>query len=78
MKEAVNEEHAGKRKHELNWKVHRIHWEKNRFIYDLKYVRKAISQDLVRRRQPQRSPPALPALGSRPRPRSTTTWSGRR
>ena len=49
MKEAVNEEHEGKRKNELTWKIHRIHWEKNRFIYDLKYVRKAISQELVRR-----------------------------
>ena len=48
MKEAVNEEHEGKRKNELTWKIHRIHWEKNRFIYDLKYVRKAISQELVR------------------------------
>lgn len=48
MKEAVNEEHEGKRKNELTWKIHRIHWEKNRFIFDLKYVRKAISQELVR------------------------------
>ena len=47
MKEAVNEEHEGKRKNELTWKIHRIHWEKNRFIFDLKYVRKAISQELV-------------------------------
>lgn len=48
MKEAVNEEHDGKRKAELTWKIHRINWEKNRFIYDLMYVRKAISIDLVR------------------------------
>ena len=47
MKEAVNEEHEGKRKCELNWKVHRIHWEKNRFIYDLMYVRKVMSRELV-------------------------------
>jgi bud site selection protein 31 len=46
MKEAVNEEHEGKRKCELNWKVHRIHWEKNRFIYDLMYVRKVMSREL--------------------------------
>ncbi len=46
MKEAVNEEHEGRRKNELTWKINRIHWEKNRFIYDLMYVRK------VRRRQP--------------------------
>ena len=47
MKEAVNEEHEGKRKCELTWKVHRIHWEKNRFIYDLMYKRKVMSRELV-------------------------------
>ena len=41
MKEAVNEEHEGRRKNELTWKINRIHWEKNRFIYDLMYSRKA-------------------------------------
>ena len=48
MKEAVNEEHEGKRKAELTWKIHRIHWEKNRFVYDLMYQRKVMSRDLVR------------------------------
>lgn len=47
MKEAVNEEHEGKRKNETTWKIHRIHWEKNRFIYDLMYVRKVMSRELV-------------------------------
>ena len=47
MKEAVNEEHEGRRKNELTWKIHRIHWEKNRFIYDLMYVRKVMSRELV-------------------------------
>lgn len=47
MKEAVNEEHEGKRKNEGTWKIHRIHWEKNRFIYDLMYVRKVMSRELV-------------------------------
>ncbi|KAK9834265.1 hypothetical protein WJX81_001662 [Elliptochloris bilobata] len=46
MKEAVNEEHEGRRKNELTWKIHRIHWEKNRFIYDLMYVRKVMSREL--------------------------------
>eukprot|EP00884_Botryococcus_braunii_P020617 jgi/Botrbrau1/7239/Bobra.0021s0022.1 len=46
MKEAVNEEHEGRRKNELTWKIHRIHWEKNRFIYDLMYVRKVMSKEL--------------------------------
>lgn len=47
MKEAVNEEHEGRRKNELAWKIHRIHWEKNRFIFDLMYQRKVMSKDLV-------------------------------
>lgn len=46
MKEAVNEEHEGRRKNELTWKINRIHWEKNRFIYDLMYSRKVISTAL--------------------------------
>lgn len=48
MKEAVNEEHEGKRRAELTYKIHRIHWEKNRFIYDLMYQRKVMSRELVR------------------------------
>ena len=48
MAEAVDEDHEGKRKAEMTWKIHRIHWEKNRFIYDLMYQRKAISKQLVR------------------------------
>ena len=46
MKDAVNEEHEGKRKNELTWRIHRIHWEKNRLIYDLMYKRKALSREL--------------------------------
>ncbi|PNH09682.1 Protein BUD31 2, partial [Tetrabaena socialis] len=46
LKEAVNEEHEGKRKTELTWKIHRLHWEKNRFIYDLMYQRKVMARDL--------------------------------
>jgi bud site selection protein 31 len=48
MRDAVNESHEGKRKNETTWKIHRLHWEKNRFIYDLMYVRKVISRELVR------------------------------
>lgn len=48
MRDAVNEDGAGKRKAELNWKVHRVHWEKNRFVFDLMYVRKVMSRELVR------------------------------
>lgn len=47
MKDAVNEEHEGKRKNETTWKIHRLHWEKNRFIYDLMYQRKVMSKELV-------------------------------
>lgn len=47
MKEAVNEDHETKRKAELTWKINRIHWEKNRFIYDLMYQRKVLSKELV-------------------------------
>lgn len=51
MKDAVNEDHAGKRRAELPWKVHRVHWEKNRFVFDLMYQRKVMSRELVRRRE---------------------------
>ncbi len=47
LKDAVSEENEGKRKCEASWKIHRIHWEKNRFIYDLMYVRKVMSRELV-------------------------------
>jgi bud site selection protein 31 len=38
MKDAVNEPHEGKRKNELTWKIHLIHWEKNRYIYNAYWV----------------------------------------
>lgn len=47
LKDAVNEDHDGKRVSELTWKIHRLHWEKNRFIYDLMYKRKVMSKELV-------------------------------
>merc|ERR1712010_233911 len=46
MKEAVEEPHEGKRKAETTWKIHKIHWEKNRFIYNLHFVDKKISKAL--------------------------------
>ncbi|PSC71064.1 G10 family [Micractinium conductrix] len=46
MKEAVNEDTSAKRRNETTWKVTRIHWEKNRFIYDLMYNRKVMSREL--------------------------------
>lgn len=47
LKDAVADDAEGKRKAEASWKIHRIHWEKNRFIYDLMYVRKVMSRELV-------------------------------
>ena len=29
------------------WKIHRLHWEKNRFIFDLKYNKQIISNNSV-------------------------------
>ena len=46
MRDAVSEEHDGKRKNELTWRIHRVHWEKNRFLFDLRYKQKALSQEL--------------------------------
>lgn len=40
---------SDKRRAETTWKIHRIHWEKNRFIYDLMYKRKVMSKELVSR-----------------------------
>lgn len=48
MREAVAEEHEGKRRNELSWKIHRLHWEKNRFVFDLMYKRKVMTRQLVR------------------------------
>ena len=48
MRDAVNEDHEGKRKNETSWRIHRIHFEKNRFIFDLMYKRKALSRELAR------------------------------
>lgn len=48
LKDAVNEDHEGKRVKEMTWKIHRLHWEKNRFIFDLMYQRKVMSKELVR------------------------------
>ena len=48
MRDAVNEDHEGKRKNENTWRIHRIHFEKNRFIFDLMYKRQAMSKELAR------------------------------
>ena len=51
MRDAVAEDHEGKRKNETAWRIHRVHFEKNRFFHDIMYKQKAMSRELVR---PQR------------------------
>eukprot|EP00307_Rebecca_sp_RCC1486_P007194 CAMPEP_0119414806 /NCGR_PEP_ID=MMETSP1335-20130426/7185_1 /TAXON_ID=259385 /ORGANISM="Chrysoculter rhomboideus, Strain RCC1486" /LENGTH=229 /DNA_ID=CAMNT_0007439697 /DNA_START=18 /DNA_END=707 /DNA_ORIENTATION=+ len=46
LRDAVNEPHEGKRKAESQWPIHRIHYEKNRYIYELYYKEGKISQEL--------------------------------
>eukprot|EP00322_Chrysochromulina_rotalis_P006666 CAMPEP_0115866736 /NCGR_PEP_ID=MMETSP0287-20121206/20407_1 /TAXON_ID=412157 /ORGANISM="Chrysochromulina rotalis, Strain UIO044" /LENGTH=261 /DNA_ID=CAMNT_0003321321 /DNA_START=12 /DNA_END=797 /DNA_ORIENTATION=+ len=46
LREAVDDPHEGKRKCEANWPIHRIHYERNRYIYDMYYRQQRISRDL--------------------------------
>mmetsp|Transcript_1737 Transcript_1737/g.3958 ORF Transcript_1737/g.3958 Transcript_1737/m.3958 type:complete len:206 (+) Transcript_1737:85-702(+) len=46
MKDAVNESHEGKRKHETTWPIHRINYEKSRYVYELYYNKQEISREL--------------------------------
>ena len=46
MKDAVNESHEGKRKHESTWPIHRIHYERSRYVYELYYTKQEISREL--------------------------------
>ena len=46
MREAVAASHEGKRRNEGTWEVTRIHWERNRFVFEEFYRRKAISREL--------------------------------
>ena len=43
----VNEEHEGKRKNEALWPVFQITWQRSRYVYDMHYVYKAISKDVL-------------------------------
>lgn len=45
MLSAVDDPHDGKRKCESEWDIHRIHWKKNRFIYEMYYRDKKISKE---------------------------------
>ena len=42
----MDDPHDGKRKCEGQWDIHRIHWKKNRFIYEMYYKNKEISKEL--------------------------------
>ncbi|XP_039812928.1 protein BUD31 homolog 1-like isoform X2 [Panicum virgatum] len=46
MREAENDPHDGKRKCEALWPIFRISHQRSRYIYDLYYRRKEISQKL--------------------------------
>ena len=46
LREAVDDPHEGKRKAESQWPIHRIHYERNRFIYDLYYKQGKITREL--------------------------------
>eukprot|EP00962_Isochrysis_galbana_P051108 scaffold22443_cov112-Isochrysis_galbana.AAC.2 len=46
MREAINDPHDGKRKAESQWPIHRLHWERNRYVYDLYYKQGKISREL--------------------------------
>ncbi|EME26819.1 G10 family protein [Galdieria sulphuraria] len=46
MREIMNDTMEDKMRNELTWKVHKLHWKKNRFIFNLYYKEKAISKEL--------------------------------
>ena len=46
MRDAENEPHEGKRKIEATWKIMRLHHQRTRYVYDLRYKKKEISKDL--------------------------------
>lgn len=46
MRDAENEPHEGKRKIEVSWKILKLHHQRSRYIFDLRYKKKEISQEL--------------------------------
>lgn len=48
MREATAAPRGTAMNHELTWPVHRLHFEKNRYIYELRYVREEISDVLLK------------------------------
>lgn len=48
MREVTSAPRGEAMNHELSWPVHRLHYEKNRYLHDMRYVHNAISDDLLR------------------------------
>lgn len=46
MRDAENEPHDGKRRHETVWPILRIHHQRSRYIYELYYREEKISREL--------------------------------
>lgn len=46
MRDAENEPHEGKRKVEGTWNIMKLHHQRSRYIYELRYKKKEISKDL--------------------------------
>lgn len=44
MREAERDPHDGKRKVEALWPIHKIHYQKSRYVYEMYYKRKLISK----------------------------------
>ncbi len=47
MREALNAPMDDKRRNELSWPMHKIHYEKNRYLHDMHYKEHAISKKLL-------------------------------
>lgn len=47
IRQAMNEPIDDKRRNEISWPIHRIHYEKNRYLFDMHYKQRAISKKLL-------------------------------
>lgn len=46
-REALNTSADDKRRNEITWPMHKLHYEKNRYLYDMHYKRRRISKQLL-------------------------------
>lgn len=46
-REALNEPMDDKRRNEISWPMHRLHYEKNRYLYDMHFKENKISKKLL-------------------------------